>query len=331
MLLYRAFKNGNPDVEKQADKIPDLYICENIYIEENGSIISTNSDNDIYFITLPETTYGYDFDYESKLYQMDLNGNYKEIYDIKNIEYKSGDVTLSQFEVNGGMCYDKYTDSIILLGQFACADYINYDLSPYVICAIQDGNLIFCGSLIPGPLEGSLNLVGSACGGLILETASGVTYYTSLDCKTIIEVDDPSTESKNHDYFHIVDVWDAVDSFYMLTEKGLYECIYSEGSIFAYNLWKGGSSSGYIADNMCVLPYYNNEIKYVDFSGKIIKMIPDRNTYQCDLGKAQEIFEYHKNRDSSEGHFGNYRYTYSNKNEVHVKNRNFAISMKPRY
>lgn len=319
-LLYRAFKDGKSSVET----LPDTYVVDRVYIHNKSRTIFdvavTEDGENVYFATLAYSQQYYNVAYESKLYKMDLNGRYEEIFDLSNIVLKHGDVTLSHFIPNAGISYDKYTNSIILVGQFSSADYIDYDLEPYYIYAINNGKGVCCGSFQPGSAITSVELLGSVYGGIIVDAYK--IYYLSYDCSTIVTIDDPSTDS--YDFLNVIDIFDSVGEFYMLTEEGLYRCEYIENGISANCMWEGSCASGYIYDNVCVLDDGYGKMQFVDFEGKILKVIQGNNIYE-NQDQVLSLFS-----DDNSRHASIYEHK-TGRDVAHIGDKHFAFSFCSRH
>ena len=279
-LLYRAFKNGKPQVERTVDKISDTYKTEvvNVYAGETKNIISTkDNNNNIYVVTEPYVTNN-DIPYESNLIKIDLQGKQEQIYDIKNLTFNDNDVILSQFAACG-IVYDKNNDRIIVVGHFNYANYIGYNLEDYYIYAIKDKKASFCGSFTTH--GASMDVIGTVSNGFIIDVIE--VYYISFDCKKIVRIHNAEKkyDYENDGFSGVVDVWDTGMEFYMLTNRGLYKCEYTNDRINAYIIFEIGETNAgnYLDDNMCVVKNLGN-ITFLNFDGKILKEIDVKRNFE---------------------------------------------------
>ena len=253
VLLYRAFKNGKPNVET----IPDTYEIRKIHFDNptdkiNISAVTKDENDNIYFVA------------QSKLFKMDLSGYCKEIYDMGYITLKDGEVTLSDFTTYN-ICYNKYTDGFVIQGSFKYADYINYDLSQGHIFMINaNKESLYLGNSTPG------RLVEVVAGGLIFDEGGIGGCYITPDLKNKIYI---------KSVYGLVDVFDAGTEFYILESTGLVRCVYSNSGINEYKMWEVGYHPGfkYIGDNIITDIKDSGEVVFYNFDGKILKSIKEDN------------------------------------------------------
>ena len=251
VLLYRAFKNGKPNVET----IPGTYEIRKMHFDNpidqiNISAVTKDENDNIYFVA------------QSKLFKMDLSGNCKEIYDMEDIILKDGEVTLSEFGTYN-ICYDKYTDSFVIKGYFNYADYINYDLSQGHIFMINaNKEALYLGNSTPG------RLVKVVAGGLIFDEGGIGGCYITPDLKNKAYI---------KSVYGLVDVFDAGTEFYILGSYGLFRCEYSNSGIDTYEMWEVDYHPGfkYIGDNIITDIKDSGEVVFYNFDGKILRSIKE--------------------------------------------------------